>query len=119
MGLRGPKPWEPSAEDVAKIKLHAGLGMTQEQCARLVGVCDKTLRGNEAAQSAFEEGKAQTIARVAGSLVKKALNGDTASAIFYLKTQAGWKETAGLDINAQVKSLPSSIDDFLPPAGAE
>ena len=39
------------------------------------------------------------IAKVAGSLVKKALNGDTTSAIFYLKTQAGWKETSDLNLN--------------------
>jgi hypothetical protein len=98
MGKRGPKPWEPSPEDVEKIKLYGGLGSTQEQTARLIGVCEDTLVRNTVAKAAFEEGKAQTIAKVAGSLVKKALGGDTASAIFYLKTQAGWKETQAIEL---------------------
>lgn len=93
MGKRGPKPWAPTPDQIEKIKLYAGLGSTQEQTARLIGICEDTLVKNTTAKSAFEEGKAQTIAKVAGSLVKKALSGDTASAIFYLKTQAGWKET--------------------------
>lgn len=93
MGKRGPKPWAPSEQEVAKIRLYAGLGMTQEQCAKLVGISCPTFRAQPDAKAAFEEGKAETIAKVAGSLVKKALGGDTTSAIFYLKTQAGWKET--------------------------
>lgn len=99
MGKRGPKAWVPSAEEVAKIELHAGLGMTQEQCAKLVGVGQACFRAQPIAKEAFEKGKAQTIARVAGTLVSKALKGDTTSAIFYLKTQAGWKETQGIDFN--------------------
>lgn len=93
MGKRGPKAWEPTDEELAKIKLYAGLGSTQEQIATMIGKCEDTLRKNEAAYKAWQTGQAETIAKVAGSLVKKALNGDTASAIFYLKTQAGWKET--------------------------
>lgn len=99
MGLRGPKPWEPDADQIEKIKLYAGLGSTQEQTARLIGICEDTLAKQPEAKAAFEEGKAQTIARVAGSLVHKALNGDTTSAIFYLKTQAGWRETANLNLH--------------------
>lgn len=119
MGKRGPKPWEPSVDDIAKIKLHAGLGMTQAQIAKLIGVCERTFRDQEDCKAAFEEGKALTIARVAGSLVQKALKGDTTSAIFYLKTQAGWKETAVQEITGQIQALPFSIDDFLPPAEGE
>lgn len=93
MGARGPKPWEPSAEEIAKIKLYAGLGSTQEQIGAMIGISVDTLSKNAASRKAWETGQAETIAKVAGSLVRKALNGDTASAIFYLKTQAGWKET--------------------------
>lgn len=93
MGKRGPKAWEPTDEEIAKIKLYAGLGSTQDQIATMIGKSIDTLTRNEAARKALDEGKAETIAKVAGSLVRKALGGDTASAIFYLKTQAGWKET--------------------------
>ena len=34
---------------------------------------------------------------VANGLLQGALSGDTASAIFYLKTQAGWRETDRLE----------------------
>tara|TARA_Y100001963_G_scaffold63556_1_gene88545 strand:+ start:1572 stop:1994 length:423 start_codon:yes stop_codon:yes gene_type:complete len=94
MGKRGPKPWKPTDEQLKKIRLYAGLGATQEDVSRLVGVSVDTLCRNDVAKAAFEEGKTETKAKVAGALVKKALNGDTASAIFYLKTQAGWKETS-------------------------
>jgi hypothetical protein len=94
MGARGPKPWEPTEEEIAKIKLYSGLGSTQEQVGKLIGKSVDSITRNETAKQAFEKGKAETIAKVAGTLVQKALKGDTTSAIFYLKTQAGWKETS-------------------------
>lgn len=93
MGKRGPKPWEPTEEEVAKIRLYAGLGSTQEHIATLIGKSVDTLTKNDRTREALAAGKAETLAKVAGALVRKALNGDTASAIFYLKTQGGWKET--------------------------
>ena len=93
MGKRGPKPWEPTDEEVAKIRLYAGLGSTQEHIATLIGKSVDTLTKNDRTREALAAGKAETLAKVAGALVRKALNGDTASAIFYLKTQGGWKET--------------------------
>ena len=41
----------------------------------------------------YKRGKSKAIGSVARGLLQKARDGDTASAIFYLKTQAGWKET--------------------------
>lgn len=99
MARRGPKPFKATDDQIAKIKLYSGLGSTQEQVARMIGVCVNTMKGDQEAKDAFELGKAETITKVAGSLVKKALNGDTASAIFYLKTQAGWKETNDVNLN--------------------
>lgn len=91
--MPGPAPWVPSDDEIEKIKLYAGLGSTQKQIAAMIGKSEDTLVRQPLAKDAFEEGKANTIARVAGSLVKKAMAGDTTSAIFYLKTQGGWKET--------------------------
>jgi hypothetical protein len=42
----------------------------------------------------YKKGKSRAIADIAGSLISKARDGDTASAIFYLKTQAGWREVS-------------------------
>lgn len=91
---RGPLPWKPTATEIARIKLYAGLGSTQDDIARLMGKASSTFRVCEAAKAAFEDGKAEIKAKVAGKLVEKALKGDTVSQIFYLKTQAGWKETS-------------------------
>lgn len=45
----------------------------------------------------YKKGKARAIGSIAGSLISKARAGDTTSMIFYLKTQAGWRETAVLE----------------------
>ena len=103
MGKRGPQAWVPTPEEIAKIRLYSGLGSTQEQIAAMIGKSVPTLVKNDDVRKALDEGRAETIAKVAGSLVKKALNGDTASAIFYLKTQAGWKETSVVEHAGKVK----------------
>lgn len=38
----------------------------------------------------YKKGKAKAITEVGSGLLQKALDGDIASMIFYLKTQAGW-----------------------------
>lgn len=93
MAKPGPKPWQPTEDQLAKIKLYAGLGSTQEHIAAMIGISVDTLDRNAQTREAWELGQAETIAKVAGTLVKKALAGDTVSAIFYLKTQGKWKET--------------------------
>lgn len=47
----------------------------------------------------YKKGKARAIGAIAQSLIAKARGGDTASMIFYLKTQAGWRETAQLEVS--------------------
>lgn len=53
----------------------------------------------------YKRGKAKAIGAVAQNLIKKARDGDNACMMFYLKTQAGWRETqhiehsGGLSIN--------------------
>lgn len=91
MGLRGPKPWEPTDDERRRVRLYAGLGMTQEQIGHLIGKSVDCL--GKRCREELDIGKAETLAKVAGTLVQKALSGDTTSAIFYLKTQGGWRET--------------------------
>ncbi len=45
----------------------------------------------------YKKGKARAIGAIAQSLITKARGGDTASMIFFLKTQAGWRETAAVE----------------------
>lgn len=111
MGKRGPKPWEPTDEELAKIRLLAGLGSTQEQIGALIGKSVDCMTKNPRSAEALRAGRAETIAKVAGTLVRKALGGDTTSAIFYLKTQGGWSEKHNLDHTSSDGSMrPLSFD---------
>jgi len=40
----------------------------------------------------YKRGKVSAIIDIAQSLIQKARDGDTTSQIFFLKTQAGWRE---------------------------
>lgn len=42
----------------------------------------------------YKKGKARAIGAVAKGLVQQAREGNTSAAMFYLKTQAGWRETS-------------------------
>ncbi|MBL9045973.1 MAG: hypothetical protein JNK34_01495 [Tabrizicola sp.] len=45
----------------------------------------------------YKRGKAKAIGVIAQGLINKARGGDTASMIFFLKTQAGWRETRQIE----------------------
>ena len=45
----------------------------------------------------YKKGKSKAIANISQNLIKQAQDGNTTAAIFYLKTQAGWKETQQVD----------------------
>ena len=45
----------------------------------------------------YKKGKSKAIASISQNLIKQAQDGNTTAAIFYLKTQAGWKETQVVD----------------------
>jgi hypothetical protein len=45
----------------------------------------------------YKKGRAKAVAFVAQNLMQKARSGDLGAQVFYLKTQAGWKETQKLE----------------------
>ena len=61
------------------------------------GISETTFRQVEERQpdvsDAYKRGKAKAIGNVAKNLIQQAQTGNIAAAIFYLKTQAGWKES--------------------------
>lgn len=71
--------------------------LSQEQIADYFGMGKTTwyalLERDPEVFERYKRGKAQAISDVANGLLQMAKAGDTASAIFYLKTQAGWRET--------------------------
>lgn len=77
--------------------------LTSEQLADYVGVARRTLydimeRDPDVA-ARYKKGKALVVAEIAENLVRKALDGNLSAMVFYLKTQAGWRETDPIGIN--------------------
>lgn len=84
-----------SEEVAAKIEHLAALGMTQADMGFILGISDDTIQRYYS--EAYGKGKAVAKAKVANKLFEKAMSGDSASIFFYLKTQAGWRETQHVD----------------------
>ena len=75
--------------------------LTVDQMADYFGMARKTffrlMERNNEIKTLYKKGRSSVIRDVAKNLIQKAKDGDTVSAIFYLKTQAGWKESDGTD----------------------
>lgn len=69
---------------------------TKQQIADYFGIHEDTLRAVEQRQTevyrALKKGKAKAVAKIGQGVMSRALNGDNASAFFYLKCQGGWSE---------------------------
>ena len=83
-------PFTPTAEQRNQVEVLAGFGLPQAQIAVLLGCDPKTLRKHFAQE--LEVGDAKATAKIAQTLFNKALSGDTASLIFWMKARAGWRE---------------------------
>lgn len=88
----GQPPHEPTHEGRELVKLHATVGTTQEGIARILKIDPKTLRLHY--RDELDTSRDQANAVIGGALFNKAKAGDTAAQIFWMKTRAGWKETA-------------------------
>ena len=92
--------------------------LSQEQMADYFGITRPTfaamLERDPEIALRYKRGKAKAIGLVAQGLLQKARNGDTTSAIFYLKTQAGWRETIRVGGEPDnPTSLNLKVDDSL------
>lgn len=87
---------ELSEEQISEVRALSSV-LSKDQVADYFGVSHVTFNAIEKRQPevelAYKQGKARAIADIAGNLIGQARQGNTAASIFYLKTQAGWKET--------------------------
>ena len=90
---------------VAQVEALAAV-LSKKQTADYMGVSETTFREIEGRQEevsdAYKRGKAKAINRMGQSLVMQAEDGNTSAAIFYLKTQAGWRETDNDQTNSNI-----------------
>lgn len=85
---------------IAQVEALAAV-LSKGQMADYFGISENTLREIESRQidvsEAYKRGKAKAIGGIAQNLISQARSGNTTAAIFYLKTQAGWKETSAVE----------------------
>lgn len=80
--------------------------LTVAQMADYLGIGRQTfydiLARDEEVDRLYKKGRARVIGDVAGNLINQAQSGNTSAAIFYLKTQAGWKDQTQLVIDKPI-----------------
>jgi len=86
---------EFDTKDIAQVEALAAI-MTKAQIADYFGIDENTLRAVEKRQpevfQALKRGKSRAIAKVGMNLLQQSERGNTTATIFYLKTQAGYRE---------------------------
>ena len=87
---RDTTPHQPTSETRSLVRMHTTVGTDQETLARIMGIDPKTLR--KYYRDELDVSKAQANATIGGALFNKAKGGDTTAMIFWMKTQAGWRE---------------------------
>lgn len=109
----GPKPKTLSYEQEVQLEALASV-LTVEQIADHFGMARSTLfkimADDPDIRARYDMGKAKAIAEIAGSLLTKARKGDTASQIFFLKTQAGWRETNKVEVSGPEGGPVQTLD---------
>lgn len=109
----GPRLFEQSdfTDEQAAAYIRAANG-SLSAAAREMGVHRNTLtrwlKDWPLAAAELEEQRSVTKERVEHKLIEKALEGDMTAMIFFLKTQAGWRETSrveSVNVNLDVTKL--------------
>lgn len=101
-----------SDEQVAQVEALASV-LSLEQIADYFGISKPTFykimeRQPEVAVR-FRKGKSKAIVTIGKNLIEQAKDGNLTAIIFYLKTQAGWRETEQKDVEVQDKQRPTQV----------
>jgi hypothetical protein len=100
---RGPgqPPKELTEEQIIQVE-SLGAVLSVEQIAHYFGFGKTTfyalMKKNPEILERYKKGKAKAIGSVAKGLLAQAREGNTTAAMFYLKTQAGWREQKQVEI---------------------
>jgi hypothetical protein len=87
------KKFKPTDDERTLVSSMVAVGIPQDHIALVLrdGIAPKTLRLHFRRE--LDTAKIKANAKIGGTLYKKAMAGDTTAAIFWAKTQMGWKET--------------------------
>jgi predicted transcriptional regulator len=99
-------------DQISQVRRLASV-LTMEQIADFLGISEQTLRrrfhDSPKVLEAFKKGKGEALAGVATNLIQQARDGNVAAAIFYLKTQGGWREKSEVDVTSNGKTIVPEI----------
>jgi hypothetical protein len=96
-----------------RVRHLAGLGVRQDDVARIIGCSPKTLR--KRLRDELDRGVAEANATIAGYLFAAAKAGNIAAIIFWLKTRAHWRERNATDEPVPGADGPSNCEVLLLP----
>jgi hypothetical protein len=103
---------ELTPDQVAEVETLAAV-LNQDQICDYLGIPTRTFRAimqrDEHVSAAYKKGRAKAIGRVSQSLLQNATDGNTTAQIFYLKTQAGWRES-----QPEAQELPPVVIQLTP-----
>tara|TARA_R110000868_G_scaffold338663_1_gene599424 strand:+ start:323 stop:706 length:384 start_codon:yes stop_codon:yes gene_type:complete len=92
---------ELTEEQIQEVQTLSAV-LNQSQTADYLGIPYRTFQAilsrDEKVSASYKKGKAKAINNVANDLLQQTREGNTAAMMFYLKTQAGWRET---DVDTQ------------------
>jgi hypothetical protein len=97
----------------AKVRHLAGLGVRQDDIARIIGCAPKTLR--KRCRDELDRGVVEANATISGSLFANAKGGNVTAQIFWLKTRAHWRESSPADEPISAASGESNSEILLVP----
>tara|TARA_R110000796_G_scaffold242489_1_gene364564 strand:+ start:1297 stop:1665 length:369 start_codon:yes stop_codon:yes gene_type:complete len=94
--------FKPTDDERKLVEQMCAVGIPQESICLVVrdGIDDKTLRKHFRRE--LDTAKIKANAKIGGTLFNKAVNGDTTAAIFWAKTQMGWKETSHTELSGDL-----------------
>src|SRR5215469_14830710 len=81
-----------------RVRELAGVGVPQDDIARIIGCSPKTLR--KRLRDELDLGVAEANATIAGCLFAAAKGGNVPAMMFWLKTRARWRERTAADEEA-------------------
>lgn len=99
----GRSSFKPTDEQRELVMQLAAFGLRHSEICLFIKdakgspISEPTMRKNFSAE--LDTGKLKANVKVAQTLYKKAISGDTTSMIFWLKAQAGWKDSKHVQVS--------------------
>ena len=98
--------FKPTDEMRSKVRHLSGVGLPQDDIAKILECSPKTLRKHFRRE--LDLGSVEANAMIAGYLYQSAKGGNVAAQIFWLKSRARWTERPQGELNAE--GMPTAED---------